>query len=67
VKAGETAGAMLLSEINVAYYQTLMHGIRDAIANGRFVQSASGHAPMGTGRHHAALKCSLNVSYTQTG
>jgi queuine tRNA-ribosyltransferase len=29
---------MLLSEINVAYYQTLMHGIRDAIANGGFEQ-----------------------------
>jgi len=25
---------MLLSEINVAYYQQLMQGIRDAIANG---------------------------------
>ena len=27
---------MLLSEINVAYYQQLMQGIRDAIANGTF-------------------------------
>ena len=36
VRAGETLGAMLLSEINVAYYQHLMHGIRDAIALGRF-------------------------------
>jgi queuine tRNA-ribosyltransferase len=27
---------MLLSEINVAYYQSLMHGIRDAIAQGTF-------------------------------
>src|SRR6201746_1111962 len=34
VKSGETLGAMLLSEINVAYCQTLMHGIRDAIAKG---------------------------------
>lgn len=36
VKAGETLGAMLLSEINVAYYQFLMQGIRDAIAGGTF-------------------------------
>lgn len=36
VKAGETLGAMLLSEINIAYYQFLMQGIRDAIAQGRF-------------------------------
>src|SRR6202158_543364 len=35
VRSGETLGAMLLSEINVAYYQHLMAGIRDAIANGR--------------------------------
>lgn len=27
---------MLLSEINVAYYQELMQGIRDAVANGTF-------------------------------
>jgi queuine tRNA-ribosyltransferase len=36
VKAGETLGAMLLSEINIAYYQSLMQGIRDAIAHGNF-------------------------------
>jgi queuine tRNA-ribosyltransferase len=36
VKSGETLGAMLLSEINVAYYQRLMHGIRDAIAQRTF-------------------------------
>jgi queuine tRNA-ribosyltransferase len=36
VRAGETLGAMLLSEINIAYYQQLMHGIRDAIAQGTF-------------------------------
>ena len=36
VKSGETLGAMLLSEINVAYYQHLMQGIREAIANGTF-------------------------------
>jgi queuine tRNA-ribosyltransferase len=27
---------MLLSEINVAYYQRLMHDIRDAISQGTF-------------------------------
>jgi queuine tRNA-ribosyltransferase len=36
VKSGETLGAMLLSEINIAYYQFLMQGMRDAIANGTF-------------------------------
>ncbi|MFB9264539.1 tRNA guanosine(34) transglycosylase Tgt [Bradyrhizobium erythrophlei] len=36
VRAGETLGAMLLSEINVAYYQELMQGIRAAVANGTF-------------------------------
>ncbi|MDA9423625.1 MULTISPECIES: tRNA guanosine(34) transglycosylase Tgt [Bradyrhizobium] len=36
VKAGETLGAMLLSEINIAYYQSLMQGIRAAIAQGQF-------------------------------
>src|SRR5436309_4365120 len=36
VRSGETLGAMLLSEINVAYYQQLMQGMRAAIANGKF-------------------------------
>ena len=36
VKSGETLGAMLLSEINVAYYQQLMQDIRAAIAGDRF-------------------------------
>jgi queuine tRNA-ribosyltransferase len=36
VKSGETLGAMLLSEINIAYYQVLMQGMRAAIANGKF-------------------------------
>src|ERR1700744_1026426 len=38
VRSGETLGAMLLSEINVAYYQQLMAGIRDAIAKGTFAE-----------------------------
>jgi queuine tRNA-ribosyltransferase len=36
VKSGETLGAMLLSEINIAYYQRLMHDIREAISLGTF-------------------------------
>jgi queuine tRNA-ribosyltransferase len=36
VRSGETLGAMLLSEINVAYYQHLMQGMRAAIAGGTF-------------------------------
>jgi queuine tRNA-ribosyltransferase len=36
VKSGETLGAMLLSEINIAYYQQLMRGIRDAVSTGTF-------------------------------
>jgi len=36
VKSGETLGAMLLSEINIAYYQSLMQDIRQAIAQGTF-------------------------------
>jgi queuine tRNA-ribosyltransferase len=36
VKSGETLGAMLLSEINIAYYQQLMQDIRDAISKGTF-------------------------------
>ena len=36
VRSGETLGAMLLSEINIAYYQRLMQDMRDAIGNGSF-------------------------------
>jgi len=36
VKSGETLGAMLLSEINIAYYQRLMRDIRVAISGGGF-------------------------------
>ncbi|HSY56519.1 MAG TPA: tRNA guanosine(34) transglycosylase Tgt [Bradyrhizobium sp.] len=38
VRSGETLGAMLLSEINIAYYQNLMHEIREAIAEGTFAR-----------------------------
>src|SRR4030081_1453678 len=36
IRSGETLGAMLLSEINIAYYQQLMHDMRAAIANRTF-------------------------------
>ena len=36
VKANEILGAMLLTTINLAYYQELMAGMRDAIRAGRF-------------------------------
>jgi len=36
VKANELLGAVLLSTVNLAYYQDLMHGMRAAIASGRF-------------------------------
>ena len=36
VRVNEMLGAMLLSEINLAYYQALMAGMRAAIAEGRF-------------------------------
>jgi len=35
-RAGETLGAMLLSDTNIAYYQFLMQAIRNAIAHGTF-------------------------------
>jgi queuine tRNA-ribosyltransferase len=38
LKAGEMLGALLLSEINVAYYQELMSSMRAAIAAGRFAE-----------------------------
>jgi queuine tRNA-ribosyltransferase len=36
VRSGETLGAMLLSEINIAYYQQLMQDIRTAVSQGEF-------------------------------
>lgn len=36
VKANETLGAILLSVVNLAYYQTLMRGMREAIEAGAF-------------------------------
>jgi queuine tRNA-ribosyltransferase len=36
IKTNEILGAMLLTEINLAYYQHLMRQIREAIANGQY-------------------------------
>ena len=36
VKAGETLGAMLLTWNNLAYYQHLMSGIRQAVSEGAY-------------------------------
>lgn len=36
VRSSEALGAMLLSEINIAYYQSLMQGIRAAVRENRF-------------------------------
>ncbi len=36
VRSSEALGAMLLSEINIAYYQSLMQGIRAAVRKNRF-------------------------------
>jgi queuine tRNA-ribosyltransferase len=41
IKAGEMLGAMLLTEHNIAFYQQLMQGMRDAIGDGRFETFAS--------------------------
>jgi queuine tRNA-ribosyltransferase len=38
MKAGELLGAMLLSEVNIAYYQELTAGARAAIVAGRFAE-----------------------------
>jgi queuine tRNA-ribosyltransferase len=35
IKSGEMLGSMLVSWINIAYYQDLMAGLRGAIAEGR--------------------------------
>ena len=41
VKAGEMLGAMLMTQHNIHFYQSLMQGIRDAVALGRFAAFAS--------------------------
>jgi queuine tRNA-ribosyltransferase len=41
VKANEILGAMLLTWANVAYYQSLMAGMREAISAGKFAEFAA--------------------------
>jgi len=41
VRSGEALGGMLLTWNNIAYYQQLMHGIREAIAASRFADHAA--------------------------
>ncbi|MBY0531081.1 MAG: tRNA guanosine(34) transglycosylase Tgt [Xanthobacteraceae bacterium] len=41
IKANEILSAMLLSWVNVAYYQSLMAGTREAIGKGRFADYAA--------------------------
>ncbi len=40
-KSGEILGAMLVTEHNLAFYQALMQGMRDAIGNARFAKFAA--------------------------
>jgi len=53
IKSGEILGAMLLSEHNIAFYQQLMQGMRDAIGAGRFAAFAGNfrHAYLDGGSH----------------
>ena len=41
VRSGEALGGLLLTWNNIAYYQQLMRGIRDAIAGGRFEEHSA--------------------------
>ena len=42
VRSGEILGAMLMTEHNLWFYQRLMQGLRDAIAEGRLTDFANG-------------------------
>jgi queuine tRNA-ribosyltransferase len=42
VRSGEMLGAMLMTEHNLWFYQRLMQGLRDAIAEGRLLDFAEG-------------------------
>ena len=56
VKSNEMLGAVLLSAINLAYYQQLTAGMRAAIAERRFAEfRAETDRDMGAGRSAAAL------------
>jgi queuine tRNA-ribosyltransferase len=55
VKAGEILGMMLLTQINVAYYQQLMAGLRAAVADARladFVAQTKAQWARGEGERH---------------
>ena len=54
VKANEILASMLLSWANVAYYQSLMNGIREAISAGRFKDFA---AETRAGWEKATIEC----------
>ena len=41
IRAKEILGAMLMTEHNIAFYQSLMAGMREAITQGRFAEFAS--------------------------
>ena len=41
-KAGEMLGQMLLTRVNLAYYQDLMAGLREAIAQGKLEDHIAG-------------------------
>ena len=66
VKANETLGAMLLSEINLAYYQRLMRGIARGDRE-RDVRGFSRAHPrrLGARRHRAALRAITEESVVQ--
>ncbi len=49
MKAGEMLGAMLLSEVNIAYDQELTAGERAALAAGQFAEFHAPPRPSGTG------------------
>jgi queuine tRNA-ribosyltransferase len=42
IRSGEILGAMLMTEHNISFYQQLMQGLRDAIAEGRLKSFADG-------------------------
>ena len=41
IRSGEMLGGMLLSMVNLSYYQDLMAGVRAAIAGGAFADFAA--------------------------
>ena len=56
-KANEMLGAVLLSTINLAYYQALMQGMREAIEGGVRGVSCSQRSGLGARGYSAALVC----------